>query len=253
MEHGKYVYCLIRCAESREYGRFGIGGSDVRVYNVRYRGLAAVVSDVPLQAYDPTPENVLAHEHVNEEVMRDGTVLPMSFGTLFRTEADILDLLRSTYDTFDDALAKVENKVEFGLKVLWDRDQVIDALHRNHEQIARLNDEIDRNAGGSTYFARMQLGRLIETALEERGAWYVRDIYTSLRAVTVASRPNKGVGDRVIMNAAFLVERTGEKALDEQIRLLSRRHGDSLEFRYTGPWPPYNFVNIKLELQKVGG
>ena len=28
---------------------------------------------------------------------------------------------------------------------------------------------------------------------------------------------------------------------------------DLLRFKYSGPWPPYNFVNIKLKLEKATG
>ena len=61
---------------------------------MHYRDLAAVVSDVPLGILDSTRENVLAHERVNEIVMRDHTVIPMSFGTIFKTRDDIVQLLR---------------------------------------------------------------------------------------------------------------------------------------------------------------
>ena len=26
---------------------------------------------------------------------------------------------------------------------------------------------------------------------------------------------------------------------------------DKLTFRYSGPWPPYNFVNIRLKLERA--
>jgi hypothetical protein len=26
---------------------------------------------------------------------------------------------------------------------------------------------------------------------------------------------------------------------------------DNLTFKYTGPWPPYNFVNIRLKLERA--
>ena len=68
---GKYVYCIIRNDRSREFGEIGIG-SAARVYTVNHNDLAAVVSDTPIVIYDPTRENVLAHEFVNETVMRDG-------------------------------------------------------------------------------------------------------------------------------------------------------------------------------------
>ena len=115
---GKYVYCIIRNDRSREFGEIGIG-SGARVYTVNHNDLAAVVSDTPIVIYDPTRENVLAHEFVNETVMREFTLIPMSFGTVFRSENDVLALLKSTYQAFTDVLDKMQDKIEFGLKVLW--------------------------------------------------------------------------------------------------------------------------------------
>jgi hypothetical protein len=252
-EQGKYVYCIIKCPKPKEFGGIGIGGENHRVYTVHHGELAAVVSDTPLRIYDPTRENVLAHEFVNETVMREFTVIPMSFGTLFRTEDDIVELLKSTYQAFDDVLLKMKDKIEFGLKVLWDRDRVIASIEEENDEIRRLRDEITRNAQSSTYFARMQLGRLIEGALEEAGNRYVRDIHESLRPAAVASRANKPIGDRMIMNAAFLIDRDQEKRFDESVKEISRRYEGLLNFKYTGPWPPYNFVNIKLKLEKATG
>src|SRR5205085_8245244 len=98
---GKYVYCIIRSDRQHDFGSIGIGGGQ-RVMTVAYRDLAAVVSDTPIVIYDPTRENVLAHEFVNETVMREFTVIPMSFGTVFRSEDDVTELLRSTHQAFSD-------------------------------------------------------------------------------------------------------------------------------------------------------
>src|ERR671927_1273387 len=182
-DEGKYVYCIIRQEKPRDFGTIGIGNGANRVYTVHYRDLAAVVSDTPIVIYDPTRENVLAHEFVNETVMREHTVIPMSFGTVFRSEEDVGELLRSTYQAFSDVLDKMRDKIEFGLKVLWDREKVIARLERSNDEIHRLKDEISRHSASSTYFARMQLGRLIESALEEMSARYVGDIHESLRPV----------------------------------------------------------------------
>jgi hypothetical protein len=253
VEQGKYVYCIIKCPKPREFGTIGIGGENQRVFTVHHGELAAVVSDTPLRIYDPTRENVLAHEFVNETVMREFTVIPMSFGTLFRTEDDIVELLKSTYQAFDDVLQKMKDKIEFGLKVLWDRDRVIATIEEENDEIRRLKDEITRNAQSSTYFARMQLGRLIESALEEAGNRFVRDVHEALKPTAVASRSNKPIGDRMIMNAAFLVDREQEKRFDERVKDVSQKYEGLLSFKYTGPWPPYNFVNIKLKLEKATG
>src|SRR5256714_4155323 len=199
---GKYIYCIIETAEPRSFGPVGIGGRGDDVYTVQYDELAAVVSNTPIMVYDPTRENVLAHEQVNETVMREFTVLPMAFGALFRTEQDIVELLRGTGDALRDVFTKMEGKLEFGLKVNWDRDRVIAEIEKENEEIRNLKDQITARSG-STYFARMQLGRLVEAALTEQADAYVREIYAELRNTAVASRANKTIGDKMIMNAAF--------------------------------------------------
>jgi len=248
---GRYVYCIIKHATPRDFGGHGIGTGG-RVYTVHHGDLAAVVSDTPLKVYDPTRENVLAHENVNELVMREFTLIPMSFLTLFRTEKDVVELLRSTYETFDDVLEKIRGKIEFGLKVLWDRQRVISRLEESNESLRRLRAELAASPQGATYFARVELGRRVEEALEAAGDQYVRDIHAALTAVSEASRVNKPIGDRMLLNAAFLVDRGQERDFDERVKEVSRGYEGLLVFKYTGPWPPYNFVNIKLKLEKAG-
>jgi hypothetical protein len=231
LSRGHYVYCIIRSTEALRFGAIGIDDQSPEVYTITDRDMAAVVSDVPIAPLDSTRENVLAHERVNETVMRDHTVIPMSFGTIFKTREDTLELLRSAYDAFADVLAKIEDKLEFGLKVLWDRDRVIDEIERE------LAASPDRDA-------------LIEVALRKRARRYKAEFLNRLRDVSVASRVNKPVGKKMIMNAAFLVRRDEESAFDRAIREIAFQN-PTLSFKYTGPWPPYNFVNIRLKLKRA--
>jgi hypothetical protein len=246
---GKYVYCIIRSEEPLSFGPLGLGPEPADVHTVHYRDIGAVVSNTPIVIQDPTRENVLAHQRVNETVMQKHTVIPMSFGTVFKTDDDIMELLRSAYDAFSDVLNKMQEKFEFGLKVLWDRDQIIREIEEDDEDIRRLKTEISSQKG-STYFARMQYGRLIDAALQSRSERYVADIFNALRSVSVASRSNKPIGDRMIMNAAFLVSRETEGAFDARVKQIGQQF-DKLTFKYTGPWPPYNFVNIRLKLERA--
>jgi len=245
----KYVYCVIKSERPLSFGAIGIGLEPAEVHTVLYRDIAAVVSQTPMAVQDPTRDNVLAHQRVNETVMRQHTVIPMSFGTVFKTSDDIMELLRSAYDAFNDVLNKMQDKFEFGLKVLWDRDQIIREIEEEDEDIRRLKGEISSQTG-STYFARMQYGRLIDSALQARSERYVMEIFEGLRDVSVASRSNKPIGDRMIMNAAFLVTRKLEQAFDIRVKAIGQRY-DTLTFKYTGPWPPYNFVNIRLKLERA--
>ncbi len=249
VNEGKYVYCVIKSERPLSFGLLGIGPDPAEVHTVHYRDIAAIVSNTPMVVQDPTRDNVLAHQRVNETVMQQHTVIPMSFGTVFKTDDDIMELLRSAYDAFTYVLNKMQDKFEFGLKVLWDRDEIIREIEEEDEDIRRLKGEISTQKG-STYFARMQYGRLIDAALQARSERYVSEIFEALRDVSVASRSNKPIGDRMIMNAAFLVARTLEQAFDARVKDIGQRY-DKLTFKYTGPWPPYNFVNIRLKLERA--
>ena len=247
---GRYVYCIIQSTQPLRFGTIGMDEQWPEVYTINFRDMAAVVSDVPIAPLDSTRENVLAHERVNETVMRDHTVIPMSFGTIFKTREDILELLRSAYDAFADVLNKMQDKLEFGLKVLWDRDEMVRAIEEEDEDISRLKSEISSQKG-STYFARMQYGRLIDSALQQRSERYVAEFLQRLRDVSVASRVNRAIGDKMIMNAAFLVQRDQEHNFDKRIKEIASLF-EKLTFKFTGPWPPYNFVNIRLKLERAG-
>ncbi len=249
-QEGRYVYGIIGARDPLSFGRIAIGGAGETVYTIHNGDIAAVVSKTAVFIFDPTRENALAHEHVIETVMKSHTIIPMSFGTVFRTDDDIREVLKSIYPSLKDVLKQMEGKLEFGLKVTWDRDRVIEELKNEDEEIRRFQQEITRKHLQSTYFARMQLGRMIDKALVERSAQYVREIYDALRGVCVASRDNKPIGDKMIMNAAFLIQREHESDFDAAVNKIARKYGERLNFKYTGPWPPYNFVNIRLKLER---
>ena len=246
---GKYVYCIVRAADQVPFGPIGLGAEPAEVYTIARGDLAAVVSDAPLEVLDPTRDNVLAHQRVNETVMKQHTVLPMSFGTVFKTHDDVIELLRSASDAFSDVLTKMEAKLEFGLKVVWDRDAIIREIEQEDEDIRRVKAELQAHKG-STYFARMQYGRLVDAALQAKSERYVADTFAALRNASVASRSNKLIGDRMILNAAFLVNRRDAREFDRCVKALGARY-DKLTYKYTGPWPPYNFVNIRLKLERA--
>ncbi|HEU5316181.1 MAG TPA: GvpL/GvpF family gas vesicle protein [Chloroflexota bacterium] len=249
---GVYVYNVIETDEPKTFGNIGIGGRGDEVFTIPYKGLAAVVSRTPLVVYDPTRENALAHEHVNELVIEQGfTPVPMSFGTVFSSEDSVKEFLTDTYDALFDVLKKMQGKLEYGLKVNWNREEVLAEIEKENEELRQLKAEIAGNRLTSTYFARMQLGRLIEQALAEKSQAYIRDIYDNLRDAAIASRSNKPIGDKMIMNAAFLVERDKTAIFDHKLEEIAKKYEGKLIFRQNGPWAPYNFVTIRLTLERA--
>src|SRR5262245_38463135 len=66
---GRYVYCVIRSNEPLSFGPLGLGPEPSDVHTIHHRDIAAVVSKTPIVVQDPTRENVLRHQQVNETVM----------------------------------------------------------------------------------------------------------------------------------------------------------------------------------------
>src|SRR5204862_6275337 len=52
------------------------------------------------------------------------------------------DALPISYSAFIDVLLKMEDKVEFGLKVLWERDEVVKQIEREDDDVRQLKGEI---------------------------------------------------------------------------------------------------------------
>lgn len=246
----KYVYCIIRVGDIRNFGNIGVDHGSL-VYTIPYGELAAVVSDCSGKPYLPSRENVLTHERVNQRVMKDFTVIPMSFGTVFASDLEVRGLLQSTYQSFSDVLDRMQDKVEFGVRVTWNRDEVVAGIENSNDEIKRLKDEINNNSSSSTYFARTQLNRLVEAGLEEVHNRYIDIIHDTLKKASVASRSHPVGGNRTILNFAFLVDRKHEALFSEAIIELTRKFIDVLQIDCSGPWPPYNFVSIKPKLEKA--
>ena len=159
-----------------------------------------------------------------------------------------------TFDTdFDDDAWKNLDRAAtaFDADYKGTEKQIVDEIEKDDENLRLLRQEISHQKG-STYFARMQYGRLVDSLLQERSEKLISEIVDTLSSVCVASRTNKPIGDKMILNGAFLVARDREPDFDAKVKEIVARY-ESLIFKYTGPWPPYNFVNIKLKLEKATG
>jgi len=63
----------------------------------------------------------------------------------------------------------------------------------------------------------------------------------------VDHRINRVFGDQMVLNAAFLVEADRkEKEFDAAVNELSTRDQGRTKFKYVGPTPPCNFVELTI-------
>jgi hypothetical protein len=247
LARGKYVYAVIACPEPREFRTRGIGERGDLVYTINHGRLAAAVSDSPVVEYEPSRRNMMAHTKVLEEVMTEFDLLPLRFGTVAASaEAIEGQLLGARHDELASMLEGMRGRIELGLKAFWHEGAAFEEVVRENARIRKLRDSLQGRSLEESYYQRIQLGEEVEKALT---AIRVRDeelILSRLRPFAHDIRTNKIISDRMVLNAAFLVDRKDGPAVDEAVRQLDEECSSRLMFKYVGPVPPYNFVNIVI-------
>lgn len=63
--------------------------------------------------------------------------------------------------------------------------------------------------------------------------------------IAVATERGNQFSDRLVVNRSFLIRREDQEAFNEAVGEFEAEHEDLL-VQYTGPWPPYNFVEIEI-------
>lgn len=209
-EKGKYFYCAIRCNEEKSFGKIGM--KNRVVYTIPYRGIAAVVSDSPMEDYELTEDNTKRHEEVIRQVMKEHAVVPAEFGTIIKNETILRRLLKKANDPTKECLKLVDNMVELGIKAILNENTVFADAKQRKECIS--------------------------------------DILESLKVTAKQAVTGDLFSDRLILNASFLVNKEDVDAFSNEVARLQNKHS-SLKFLYSGPWAPHNFVYIKIGAEGV--
>ena len=253
---GKYIYCIIgsprpspRSGTERsiDFGPIGIGDRGDEVYTICYEDIGAVISSSPITKYPVSRDNTMAHQIILEKAMEDCTVLPARFCTIAKNEEEIVEkVLKGRYKEFKELLAKMEGKVELGVKAFWkDMDLIFREIAEIGE-IRRLKAMVVKNPAQSTRDLRIKVGELVQSALESKKKSESEKIVSELKEIAVDYRINDTYGDKWILNSAFLTDKAKEKEFDTRMNELDKRYGERIDFKYVGPVPPCNFVEIRV-------
>ncbi len=248
---GKYLYCLIRCPEPRQFTNLGIGERGDSVHTVHFMDLAAVVSNSPIVEYESSRRNMMAHTVILEEVMREFTILPVRFSTVApNIEALTEKVLKRRFGELQGLLREMEGRAELGIKAFWYEGSIFPEIVEENPPIRHLRDGLAGRRPEETYYERIRLGEMIEAAIWKKRDVDAERILAYLRPLASQTQVNKVVMDRMVLNAAFLVETARQPDFDAAVKRLDEEMGKRLIFKYVGPVPPYNFVNIVVHWEE---
>jgi len=246
---GKYIYCIIETkGKSPQFGPIGIGGRGDVLYTICLNDIAAVVSDAPIKKYRVAREYLICHEHAIEEVMKSYTVLPVRYATVAESEDKVGKILEKEHNRFVNLLRYMEGKKELGLKAVFKEDVIYEDILANYEQIRMQKERMAKE--GAREFALIEIGREVEAALEQEKIKCKEDILNSFTNLVLEVKISHCYGERMILNAAFLIEKTKESAFDLKVNEVGEKYADKIKLKYLGTVPPFNFVNIEINTRE---
>ena len=101
----------------------------------------------------------------------------------------------------------------------------------------------------ASYYERIRLGGAAQKLVASLQQEVKRDVFQPLQGLAEASKTNNPIGERMLLNASFLVDREKEEEFDRKVNKVFENWEDKVEFNYSGPWPAYNFINIRLKVE----
>ena len=255
-EKGRYIYCIIGDGKEKKFVSPPIGGLADEIYSVSYRDIAAVISASPVMKYTISRENTMAHQKVLEELMEEFTVLPVKFGTVAGGKNGVCaadrireEVLKDRYEEFKDLLVGMDNKIELGLKALWtDMKIIFQEIVDENREIRKLKQKLTLKSITQPFGEKASLGEMVVHALERKKSKEEKGILNVLEENYVDKRINKVFGDKMITNLAFLVEKSMVEEFDKLVDKLDATHDGRIKFKYVGPVPPINFVELVIVL-----
>jgi hypothetical protein len=210
-----------------------------------------IVADAPLRRYGAevvnrrlsdlawVGERAMEHEGVVEHFARHGTVVPMKLFTLFTGDARAVADVRRRRG-LARLLASLAGREEWGVRVAVDPGRL---RRKILAQAARPTPGL--SAGTGFLVQRRQEQRAVRGRFDDARK-RADQVFSTLAAIASDARRREpaGVeGASLLLDGAFLVERTRAGAFTDAARALARDHAaDGLTVVLTGPWPPYNFL-----------
>ena len=239
----KYLYGLIPLGEKTSFDINSIDSTS-KVYSIVYKKISAVVSDVETKIFIPTKQNVITHNTIISDIMKDYSIIPAKFGTVFSSIVDVEIFLEKFYSAAIEIFNNINNKVEFGLKVFWNEESFAELI--NTKEVRKLHNKINATGVKDNSYLKMQLGMLVKDIVDQNRAYYLKEIHEKITKLCAMDKINEILDAKMVFNTAYLVKKEQIEEFSKQIETLIQQYANLLEFTFSGPWPPYNFTALKI-------
>jgi hypothetical protein len=241
----QYLYCITKAEDAQRLPLELRGVNEKPLKVITAKGLSCIVSSAPEAVKESDKNQLLAHTRVLEAILQVSPMIPLAFGHVTDSASEIEEkMLIPHADELLKLLVKVGDKYELSLKITWkDFQHVLKEIASTHPTIQqfRKKDRLSRNE-------QIQAGEIAYKATEAKKQSLKAEVVDFFSDLTVEHKPCKIFGEAMVANVAFLIQRDRLKQFDSRVNRYSKKVGESVILKYTGPVPPYNFISHRIAL-----
>jgi hypothetical protein len=247
---GRYVYGVVRPADALSISSPGVGDGGTPVGVVSHGDLGALVSPFGGEVVKANRRNLTAHSDVLQEALEATTVVPMRFGVVMPSEQAVVEeLLRARHDELGRLLDSVAGRVELSVKAFYRGDVALREVLRDDPAIARLSRATRGQPEAATYYDRVRLGQLVADAVRAKRVADAAPILERLRPIAQHVVVDEELPERMVLKAAFLVERERVPEFDHAVDEIARDGSERLQLKYLGPLAAHTFATLSLPVR----
>lgn len=237
VEAPAYVYGITWATSASSYAD-GVGGEGVEP--VVHGAVAALVSALPDATVRARRRDLVRHARVIQDAFESDTVVPLRFGTVFQSGADVVaDVLEPHHDELVALLRRLAGLAELTVRAFYDQDAVLAEIVREDRSVAALRESAIASSDPALH---LQLGEAVADRLEARRETDAGLVLSAVVPLTHDVVVEERQADLEVLRAALLVDRTNIAAVDAAMDEVARSREGVIRFKYAGPLPPHHFV-----------
>jgi hypothetical protein len=238
---GLFVHAVVRAEHPLPDGATGVGGSPLAL--VPYDDVAAVVSEVDLDAGPGRRADLDAYAAVMEALLSGGPVAPIRFGSvLLDADAVVDEVLAPDAEQLAALLDELDGCVQYNVRATYVEEAVLAELVRDDPEIRELRERTRDLPEDARVGDRIRLGELVAQSWQHLAQADADHILGRIAPAVAAHAVRRDPGPAAALDAALLVEVERAEELEDSLEDLAAQAHGRMELRLVGPLAPYDFV-----------
>lgn len=242
MTNGLYLYCIAGTQDTEKLGNIGL--YEKPVHTINFKDIGAVVSTISFKEIQPNVNEINWHQRVVEASRENWATLPVRFGTIFKSDDSLRKYLAKSYKDLRSKIAKFKNKDEYGVKVIFDKDDLskLNLEIDNNEEIKKIKEELVNAGKGTSYFLKLRMDEAIQSQILRKIDEITGEIHRQLSKSADSSCTIRADLPQIILNSSYLVDRSKKETFDSQMKKTKEKYTHyGMVIHVSGPWAPYSF------------